>query len=92
MQGTLSALHVTPQINSGRKRFGVSVEIRAAGDSEKQAIREQDESKSYQKRALIALLFTPQTNELPGSVIKHPAEVPIVVLKATKGRKEKATE
>lgn len=32
--------------------FGVLVEVRAAGDSEKQVIREQDESKSYQRRAL----------------------------------------
>lgn len=54
------------------------MEKRAAGDAEKQVIREQDESKSYRRRTLIALLFTarPQTNELLGSVIKHPAEVP----------------
>lgn len=54
------------------------VKMRPAGDSEKQAIREQDESRPYQNRALIALLFTarPLMIELPGSVIKHPAEVP----------------
>lgn len=55
------------------------MEIRpAAGESEKHVITEQDESKSYQKITLIALLFTahPQMNELPGSIIKHPAEVP----------------
>lgn len=69
----------------------MSVEIRPAGDSEKQAIRKEDESKSYRRRALIALLFTahPQTNELPGSVIKHPAEVPPLGLTATTGRREK---
>lgn len=67
------------------------MEIRPAGDSEKQAIRKKYESKSYQRRALIALLFTahPQKNELPGSVIKQPAEVPPLGLTATTARKEK---
>lgn len=54
------------------------VKTRPAGDSEKQAIREQDESKPYHIRVLIALLFTACAlmMELPGSIIKHPAEVP----------------
>ncbi len=80
-------------VNSSDKRrqgwFGVLVEIRPAGDSETQVIREQDESKSYQRGALIALLFTahPETNELPASIIKHPAEVPPLGVNATTGRK-----
>lgn len=54
------------------------VKIWPAGDSEKQAIREQDESKPYHSRVLIALLFTARALmiELSGSIIKHPAEVP----------------
>ncbi len=65
------------------------VEMRPAGESEKQVIREEDESKPYRRRALIALLFTahPETNELPGSVIKHPAQVPPLGLNATTGWK-----
>lgn len=48
----LSARYVNSSDKWQRGMFGVLVEVRAAGDSEKQVIREQDESKSYQRRAL----------------------------------------
>lgn len=80
-QGAVSR-SATESINSSdKRRGGMGLVCRGkygpAGDSEKQVIRAQDESKSYLKQALIALLFTahPQTDELPKSVIRHPEEV-----------------